>query len=130
MTRADLAALLRESQMRNINRQITGLLLRVDNSFVQYFEGPESGVLQLWSSILGDPRHQDVQCIYREPIPQRMFEHWSMAFSELTTPSLRPSPSNELLMCMLQDPPPADERGTPDDAFHRFWADCASTLPR
>ena len=130
MTRADLAAMLRDCQMRNINRHITGLLLRVDNRFLQYFEGPEATVLQLWSSLLGDSRHIEPQCLYREPIQRRLFTHWSMAFSDLTSPALRLGPSNELLQSVLTGPAPADERGRPDDAFHRFWAECAQSLPR
>lgn len=130
MTRADLAAMLRECQMRNINRNLTGLLLRVDDKFLQYIEGPESAVLHLWSSLLSDPRHRDLECQYREPVQRRLFTHWSMAFSDLTSPTLRIGQSNDLLERALADPVPADERGSADDVFHRFWADCATVLPR
>jgi hypothetical protein len=130
MTRADLASMLRECQMRNINSHITGLLLRIDNVFLQYFEGPEEAVTRLWSRILADPRHVAPLCLYREPIQRRLFTHWSMAFSDLTSPALRQGPSDELLQHVLNDPPPADVRGRPDDHFHRFWAECATSLPR
>lgn len=130
MTRADLAAMLRECQMRNINRNLTGLLLRVDDRFLQYIEGPESAVLHLWSNLLSDGRHVNLECHYREPIHRRLFMHWSMAFSDLTSPTLRLAPSNDLLERALQDPVPTDERGHAEDVFHRFWSDCATALPR
>ncbi|MBL8330065.1 MAG: BLUF domain-containing protein [Rubrivivax sp.] len=130
MTRADLASMLRECQMRNINRHVTGLLLRIDDRFLQYLEGPPDAVLALWTNVLGDPRHSDVECLFRGPCESRLFTHWSMAFSDLSSPSLRLGPTNEMLQQVLAMPVPADERGQSDDIFHRFWAECAVSLPR
>ncbi len=130
MTRADIAALLRESQMRNVNRHVTGLLLRVDDRFLQYFEGPQAAVTELWSHILSDGRHKDPQCRYMAPTPQRLFAHWTMAFNDLSGQPMRLGPENGLLQRVLREDPPPDGQGQEDDIFHRFWADCAASLPR
>jgi Sensors of blue-light using FAD len=129
MTRADVVALLREAQMRNMNRSISGVMLRIDQRFLHYFEGPVSAVDHLAEQIRQDTRHFDFKPLYQEPISKRLFERWSMAFSELSSPSNWPGTDPSLLQRVLDETPPADGRGTAGDVFHRFWAECAATVP-
>lgn len=129
MTRADVAALLRDAKMRNINRSVTGLLLQIDNKFVQYIEGPRADVQHLIDRIQADPRHRDVQLLFEGPISERLFGDWSMGFSDLSGSSLLQDRRSSLLKQVLEQPPPPDRRGRSNDVFHRFWARCAQSLP-
>lgn len=129
MTRADVAALLRDAQMRNLNRNITGLLLQIDNKFVQYLEGPKEAVLDLKDRIAADTRHRAFELLFEGPIRERLFHDSSMAFSDLSGPSLQDSRRSSLLQQVLEQPPPEDRRGRTNDVFHRFWARCAQSLP-
>lgn len=129
MTRADVATLLRDAQMRNINRNITGLLLQIDNRFVQYLEGPKEAVVDLRERIQADPRHHEFELLFEGPIKERLFHDASMAFSDLSGPTLRESQRSSLLQQVLEQPPPVDRRGRTNDVFHRFWARCAQSLP-
>lgn len=129
MTRADVALMLRESQMRNVNRRITGLLLRIDNHFLQYLEGPQAALDHVQTRLRDDARHRELLTFFHEPASKRLFEDWSMAFSDLSGPSLRQGPTNGLLQQVLHDPVPLPGQGSVDDAFHRFWVECAASLP-
>lgn len=129
MTRADVAALLRDAKMRNVNRNVTGLLLQIDNRFVQYIEGPRPAVEHLRERIESDPRHRDVQLLFEGPISERLFGDWAMGFSDLSGSSLLQERRSSLLKQVLEQPPPADRRGRSNDVFHRFWARCAQSLP-
>lgn len=129
MTRADVVALLREAQMRNMNRNVSGALLRIDQRFLHYVEGPVSAVEHLAQQIRQDVRHFDFQPLYQEPINKRLFERWSLAFSELSSSSMWPGAEPQLLQRVLDDTPPTDGRGNTNDVFHRFWAEYAATVP-
>lgn len=129
MTRADVASLLREAQMRNINRNVTGLLLQIDNRFVQYLEGPKEALLDLKERIAADSRHRQFELLFEGPIRERLFHDSSMAFSDLSGPAPREDRRSSLLQQVLEHPPPEDRRGRTNDVFHRFWARCAQSLP-
>ena len=129
MTRADVVMLLRESQMRNMNRNISGALLRIDQRFLHYVEGPAAAVEHLTQQVRADARHSDFEPLFQEPVNKRLFERWSLAFSELSNASMWPGPDPSLLQRVLDEAPPADGRGNASDTFHRFWAECAVTVP-
>lgn len=74
----NLLALARE---RNLRLGVTGHLLYSEEVFVQCIEGPPKAVEQLWQSIQLDDRHYDIELLKREPIQERRFTEWAMAFS-------------------------------------------------
>jgi hypothetical protein len=129
MTRADVATLLRDAQMRNMNLNITGLLLHIDNKFIQYVEGPKEALSPLIERILADPRHHQVELLFEGPLKERLFADWSMAFGDLSGQLARRDGQGSLLQQVLVQPAPADRKGRSNDVFHRFWAGCAHSLP-
>lgn len=74
----NLLALARE---RNLRLGITGHLLYSEEVFVQCIEGSPQSVEDLWQSIQRDDRHYDIELLKREPIQERRFNEWAMAFS-------------------------------------------------
>jgi hypothetical protein len=121
MTRADVAVLLREAQMRNVERNITSSLLRIDNKFLHYLEGPLPALDLLLARLRVDPRHTAFEELFREPIAQRRFPNLPIDFSDLSRRSMRLGSVKDLLHSTLEDAPPLDGRGHSDDAFHRVW---------
>ena len=75
-----LFQLLTEARLRNQRRGITGHLLYREGLFTQCLEGPSSSLEILWQSLQHDERHHDLQLISRDPITERQFTDWSMAF--------------------------------------------------
>ena len=73
------------SQDRNPHFGITGALVFTERHFAQNLEGPEETVEQLMSNIRRDWRHRDVQLVYREPVLERRFPTWSMAYAGPST---------------------------------------------
>jgi hypothetical protein len=129
MTRADIAQLLRGAQMRNMNLDITGLLLQVDNRFIQYLEGPREAVAPLLRRIQHDPRHHRFELLFEGPVAVRLFQDWSMAFSDFGASELVGNGRGALLQQVLEQPLPADRPVPADHALHRFWVHCAQSMP-
>lgn len=73
--------LLTQARLRNQQLQITGHLLYLDGQFTQCIEGPSENIERLWQNLLKDDRHHNIELLARQPIEQRRFSEWSMAFS-------------------------------------------------
>ncbi len=67
---------------RNSNKEkgITGCLLYYQGEFIQYLEGNQIRVLQLFDKIKEDSRHSDVQVLSHGHIEFREFDKWEMAY--------------------------------------------------
>ncbi len=76
----ELDSLLAQSRKRNAEREISGLLVYHDGGFIQVLEGLESNVRGVFASILRDPRHHSVVTVLQQPITEREFAAWHMAF--------------------------------------------------
>lgn len=86
----DLISLLRQCRTRNIEKNVTGLLLYGYGNFVQLLEGDETVVLDLYDNrIATDPRHQNLSVLHRATSTERLFKNWSMAFRPLDAERLR-----------------------------------------
>ncbi len=75
-----LTQLLERARSQNAARAITGALFSVDGVFVQILEGDHDVVKRLVAHIRQDPRHRDLKVIMEQPISQRVFDSWSMAW--------------------------------------------------
>ena len=84
----DLSALLLAAREKNGRLGLTGLLLHTDDTFFQVLEGQAEVVDALYATIELDKRHAQVTKIIREPIPHRVFDEWTMGFSEMTRKEL------------------------------------------
>jgi hypothetical protein len=62
---------------------ITGVLLYRSGTFLQLLEGPGDTVDDLYTAIMGDPRHTDVTLLVRRPCNERVASAWSMGVLNL-----------------------------------------------
>ena len=75
---AALRELIDDSNRRNAERGITGVLLYASGRFMQLMEGPAQEVRDLARRIAKDPRHRDVVFLIDQPASHRMFYGWGM----------------------------------------------------
>lgn len=81
-----LQELLKRARHKNAQLGVTGLLLYSDGSFMQCLEGPRPTVSALFETISRDPRHHQVMTLVDEPVEQREFGEWAMAFRRVDLP--------------------------------------------
>lgn len=79
-----LETLLCQARSDNEANEITGILIYDDGNFIQYFEGPESKVHELFDKIKDDPRHTSVTRLDFAKIDTRVFGDWWMGFRRLS----------------------------------------------
>lgn len=92
LTRDELLKLLEESRERNAKTGITGLLLYKDGNIMHVLEGGDTVVKALYRKIRQDPRHHGIITLIQEPIEERQFPDWSMAFHDLDSADGRDIP--------------------------------------
>lgn len=80
----DITHILNTSQKWNSENCITGCLLYYDKQFIQIIEGDKQSVKCLFASIEKDVRHENVILLKENEKEKRFFNHWSMAFKELS----------------------------------------------
>jgi len=78
VTQDDLAVIVKQSKSRNPPVGVTGVLCFSGGVFLQVLEGGRSPVNALYSRIVADPRHHDVELLSYEEIEERSFAGWSM----------------------------------------------------
>jgi hypothetical protein len=67
------------SQRRNVERDITGVLVFGSGVFFQWIEGPPAEVAELIASLHGDPRHYDIVSLDRSVEKrERLYPNWEM----------------------------------------------------
>lgn len=69
------------SRARNPGLGLTGALLFTGEYFAQVLEGPAASIDRMIASIDRDSRHDQLIEVAREPIVDRRFSSWSMAYS-------------------------------------------------
>ena len=79
----ELLEILHASRRNNQAGLVTGLLLYKDGNFMQVLEGPEESVMEIFGKILKDTRHTDITVLTTDPIKERQFADWKMAFLNL-----------------------------------------------
>ena len=119
MSDAELEDILRDARLKNDAAGITGTLLYCDGNFMQYVEGPTEAIEGLWRRLGHDPRHHGIIELFRQPLSERIFGGWSMAFKSADARRF------DALVQMARVPlQPGDERQPPVVAMLRdFWLD-------
>lgn len=79
MSRSTLDDITRLSIRKNNKKGITGMLLGIENRYLQYLEGDEVDILELFNRIKQDPRHYEVNKWIQGNTDKRIFSEWSMA---------------------------------------------------
>jgi len=77
---ADIESILQSARPTNSQAGITGVLIYSDGVFFQLIEGEEALLDPLMRRIVADDRHGDVKVFRREPIFERNFGAWQMAY--------------------------------------------------
>jgi hypothetical protein len=108
----ELLDLLAVARQNNGKLAVTGMLLYREGSFMQVLEGRPANVHGLFARIGRDQRHHELKSILREPIQERMFPDWSMAFQDLDSADARNAPGfSEFLNTPLTSAKFADDAG-------------------
>ena len=82
----DMLTILNTSQSNNDERYITGFLAHNGDAFMQILEGPQEEVELIYSRIVNDPRHLQVQQVIGETTDERAFPNWSMNYHRVDGP--------------------------------------------
>lgn len=67
-----------ESMKWNAAHGITGILIHHDNRYIQYIEGNEEDIVEVFEKISRDSRHQKITTEVRGYTNERTFPGWSM----------------------------------------------------
>jgi len=78
----EIIDILNTSRKNNVKKSVTGMLIRKDRMFLQYIEGPEAQVRELFEKIKSDERHRDIRVVHQGPITDRVFFDWEMGFAD------------------------------------------------
>ena len=84
MNDEELEGLLNQAKINNAKRDVSGILIYNDSNFIQYLEGPESTLHELFDKIKDDPRYTSVTRLDFAKIDARVFGDWWMGFWRLT----------------------------------------------
>ena len=76
----DLESIAQLSRKRNLDRNITGILLCKDGSALQVLEGEKYAVLALYETIKSDPPVTNLLTLIQRTAQEREFPNWSMGF--------------------------------------------------
>ena len=76
----ELKSILISSQKNNPPLGVSGALIFNYNHFAQILEGDRKAVTDVFCRLAKDPRHKDLVILEAEPIDERLFENWNMAF--------------------------------------------------
>ncbi|MFC5497760.1 BLUF domain-containing protein [Caenimonas terrae] len=79
----ELEVLLEQARENNRVHQVTGMLLYCDGNFFQALEGTEPALEAVLARIRPSSRHRGLITLYYEPIAQREFGGWDMAFRRM-----------------------------------------------
>jgi len=80
-TSDELIELLGRARENNSQRNVTGILLHHEGSFLQILEGPEDAVESLFELISRDERHANLLLLSRRHVEERSFGDWRMGFA-------------------------------------------------
>ena len=84
----ELIQLLKESRTSNKKLGVTGMLIYLQDKFIQVLEGEYQKVVKLYEAISNDPRHKRVTLILEGNTRVRIFKDWSMGFKKISSHEL------------------------------------------
>ena len=80
---SDVDQILKTSIQNNRRDNITGMLICLDEAFVQILEGEREKVEAAYARIMMDPRHHMLIRLMTRTVDTRMFPGWSMGLEKL-----------------------------------------------
>jgi hypothetical protein len=88
MSAAEIETLLDSARNFNATTNVTGVLMYLDGSFVQYIEGTESGLHKVCERIFNSHKHKNIMKIMEKSIASRIFPDWLMGSTTITNSEL------------------------------------------
>ena len=79
----ELKAIERVAIRNNGELHVTGLLTYCDGKFMQFLEGEQADVEEIFAKIVGDGRHHSIDVIRQGVIPKRQFKDWQMKYADV-----------------------------------------------
>lgn len=89
LTDNELHLLLDKSPIKNSQNDISGILIHIDGDILQVLEGEKEKIQKLFELIKLDPRHRTIIKVFDNEVSRRMFENWSMGYSQETIEDIR-----------------------------------------
>ena len=100
----ELKNLLLKSRKKNLERNVTGLLLDKDGCFIQLLEGKRDDVKYIFDFILKDKTHHNINILTEDYISKRYFGDWQKGYRNLHDPSILSLPGfNEFMNSPWKD---------------------------
>lgn len=78
---AEMKGIMSVSNMNNPPAGITGALVFNDHYFAQILEGDRKSVTSTFCRLVGDDRHTDIVILDAQPVDNRLFDGWAMAYA-------------------------------------------------
>ncbi len=113
-----IRSILETARNFNSKNDISGCLLYYQGEFIQYLEGKQIEILQLYDRIKADPRHREVTLLSHGEIQAREFGDWSMAFEDFTGDNDQLQFLRLLIESFVEDPVKSME---PNPSSKYFW---------
>lgn len=120
--REHIADILMSSRRNNEAAKVTGALLATDECFAQVLEGEQEAVEDTYWRITRDPRHRDIALLLTEPIAERQFPEWSMAY-------IGPSQPAEAAVARVTENLPHTDSGEAARGLVSFMSQMLETCP-
>ena len=76
---SELQDLVARARSKNVEANVTGVLVYCAGFFMQLIEGSSETIDQLYRKIEADGRHRAVKCLIKRSIADRSFPQWDMA---------------------------------------------------
>lgn len=121
LSKIDLEYILDKARKRNIEEQVTGLLLFTDGKFMQYLEGPQTAVLKIFDSIKKSSLHKQITEVSRQTVDTREYGDWSMAFLADVDAHFLPHGSDDAQLLRGLEAKTTDSSSTAHTQLAEFW---------
>ena len=82
-TQVELEQLLTSARRNNKRLGITGMLLYLNEKFIQVLEGERQAIEKVMAIIELDPRHKKLSVLLEGESSERIFKTWTMGFKRL-----------------------------------------------
>lgn len=101
------------------------MLMFDDGNIMQYLEGPQISVSQLYERIENDPRHSNITKIIQEPIEDRLFSEHHMGFKSFNDLSTKHIERDTLQLKNIIHSSPSKINSRAALLLRGFWQRCS-----
>lgn len=113
-----LFEMLHKARLNNSRDGITGCLLFYEGEFIQYLEGNQLKVLNLYDKITTDARHEKIKLLAHGEREFREFNNWEMAYEDFYGDN---DQINYLRLLIHSFKENEDSSLQPDPSANAFW---------